>query len=118
MGEQLFNQMEWPYSIKWDVDKEISADVLILGGGIAGCWAAIAVAQRGVKVALVEKGATIRSGAGGSGCDHWESAATNPCSLITPEELTLAMIKDHNGYNNGISHYIECREGYDRLLDL
>ena len=21
-------------------------------------------------------------------------------------------------YNNGISHYIECREGWDRLLDI
>ena len=21
-------------------------------------------------------------------------------------------------YSNGIAHYIECREGYDRLLDL
>jgi len=116
--EQLFNKLEWPYPIKWHTEKEISVDVLVLGGGIAGCWAAIAAAKKGVKVALVEKGATIRSGAGGSGCDHWESAATNPCSRVTPEELTQAMIKDHNGYNNGISHYIECREGYDRLLDL
>jgi succinate dehydrogenase/fumarate reductase flavoprotein subunit len=67
---------------------------------------------------LVEKGATVSSGAGGSGCDHWESAATNPCSRITPEELTNALIDSHGGYCNGISHYIECREGYDRLLDL
>ena len=58
------------------------------------------------------------SGAGGSGCDHWESAATNPCSKISPEELTQAMLDDNDGYNNGISHYIECREGYDRLLDV
>ena len=94
------------------------SDVLILGGGIAGCWAAISAARKGANVVLVEKGATIKSGAGGSGCDHWESAATNPCSRITPEELTQAMIEDNNGYNNGISHYIECREGYDRLLDL
>ena len=28
------------------------------------------------------------------------------------------MIRGHRGYNNGISHYIEAREGYDRLLDL
>ncbi len=118
MREQLFNKLEWPYSVKWHEENKISADVLVLGGGIAGCWAAIAAAKKGVKVVLVEKGATIRSGAGGSGCDHWESAATNPCSRVTPEELTIAMIKDHNGYNNGISHYIECREGYDRLLDL
>ena len=110
--------MEWPYPLKWDQEQEMTTDVLILGGGVAGCWAAIAAAKQGVQVTLVEKGATIRSGAGGSGCDHWESAATNPGSKVTPEELTQAMIKDNNGYNNGISHYIECREGYDRLLDL
>ena len=110
--------LEWPYPLLYDSVKEVTADVLVLGGGIAGCWAAIAAAKKGVRVALVEKGATMRSGAGGSGCDHWESAATNPCSRITPEELTHAMIKAHHGYNNGISHYIECREGYDRLLDL
>lgn len=57
------------------------------------------------------------SGARGSGCDHWESAATNPCSGVTPEQLTRAVLDDNDGYNNGMSHYIECREGYDRLLD-
>jgi succinate dehydrogenase/fumarate reductase flavoprotein subunit len=116
--EQIFNEIEWPYPIKWNTQREISSDVLVLGGGVAGCWAAIAAAKKGVKVTLVEKGATIRSGASGSGCDHWEAAATNPCSKLIPEELALAMVEDHNGYNNGISHYIECREGYDRLLDL
>ena len=118
MEKILFDKLEWPYPIKWHQESEINTDVLVLGGGIAGCWAAIAAAKRGARVLIVEKGATKRSGAGGSGCDHWESAATNPCSQISPEELTLAMIEDHNGYNNGISHYIECREGYDRLLDL
>lgn len=119
MEEKLvLRELEWPYPLRWDEIKEVSTDILILGGGIAGCWAAIAAARKGLKTTLVEKGATIRSGAGGSGCDHWESAATNPCSRVTPEELTMAMIKDHNGYNNGISHYIECREGYDRLLEL
>jgi len=108
----------WPYPLKWNKKRKVISDVLVLGGGIAGCWAAISAAKKGVKVVLVEKGATIRSGAGGSGCDHWESAATNPCSKVIPEELTFAKIEDHGGYNNGISHYIECREGYDRLLDL
>ena len=118
MNDHSCHCLEWPYPLKYDKVHEVTADVLILGGGIAGCWAAIAAAEKGARVALVEKGAIIRSGAGGSGCDHWESAATNPCSRITPEELTEAMIKAHHGYNNGISHYIECREGYDRLLDL
>lgn len=111
-------QQEWPYPLEWDKEETIQSDVLILGGGISGCMAAIAAARQGLKVVLVEKGATKRSGAGGSGCDHWESAATNPCSKVTPEELTQAMLDDNEGFNNGISHYIECREGYDRLLDI
>ena len=118
MEGRRIKEMEWPYPLQWGKETTVETDVLILGGGIAGCWAAIAAAKGGSRVALVEKGATIRSGAGGSGCDHWESAATNPCSRITPEELTHAMIRENYGYNNGISHYIECREGYDRLLDL
>ena len=90
MTEQIHHPLEWPYPIKWGEERTVVTDVLILGGGIAGCWAAISAAKKGVKVALVEKGAVIRSGAGGSGCDHWESAATNPCSKVTPEELTQA----------------------------
>jgi len=111
-------EFKWPYSLEYDKEEKIAADVLILGGGIAGCMAALSAARKGQKVVVVEKGATKMSGAGGSGCDHWESAATNPCSKVTPEELTQAMIDDNEGYNNGISHYIECREGYDRLLDI
>ena len=110
--------MEWPYPTEWNETDSVDGDVLVLGGGIAGCWAAIGAAKRGANVVLVEKGATVSSGAGGSGCDHWESAATNPCSQITPEELTKALIDSHGGYCNGISHFIECQEGYDRLLDL
>lgn len=112
------NESIWPYPLEWEMEETDSSEVLVLGGGIAGCMAAIAAAGRGKRVTLVEKGATKMSGAGGSGCDHWESAATNPCSKVTPEELTQAMIDDNGGYNNGISHYIECREGYDRLLDI
>lgn len=112
------NENIWPYPLEYDREATISCDVLVLGGGIAGCMAAIAAANEGKKVVLVEKGATKRSGAGGSGCDHWESAATNPCSRISPEELVQSMLDDNGGYNNGISHYIECREGYDRLLDI
>lgn len=109
---------KWPYPSEVNRVEHLEADVLVLGGGVAGCMAAIAAARKGQSVILVEKGATKRSGAGGSGCDHWESAATNPCSAVTPEELLQAMMDDNGGYNNAISHYIECREGWDRLLDL
>lgn len=109
---------EWPYPLEWEKEEIITGDILVLGGGIAGCMAAISAARKGQKVILVEKGATKMSGAGGSGCDHWESAATNPCSKVSPEVLSNAMIDNNDGYNNGISHYIECREGWDRLLDI
>lgn len=112
------NRENWPYMSQINEIQYVETDVLVLGGGIAGCMAAIAAARKGQSVVLVEKGATKRSGAGGSGCDHWESAATNPCSRITPEELLSAMIEDNSGYTNAISHYIECREGWDRLLDI
>lgn len=109
--------MEWPYPIKFDEEKEIETDVLVLGGGIAGCWAAISAAREGARVAIVEKGATIRSGAGGSGCDHWLSTP-NPCSPITPKEAVDWEIESNGGYLNALSRYIASREGYETLLEL
>ncbi|MBW1916044.1 MAG: FAD-dependent oxidoreductase [Deltaproteobacteria bacterium] len=116
------NTIEWPYPIDYEKENEISADVLILGGGIAGCHAAINAAKRGAKVVVVEKGAVIRSGAGGAGVDHWHAACTNPCSKVTPEEMMEAVeaFGDYyyGEYGNGITCYILCRESYDTLLDL
>ena len=109
---------EWPYPIRYEEQREIDADVLVLGGGIAGCWAAISAAKKGAKVALVEKGATIRSGAGGPGCDHWCCATTNPASRLSPEEYAHALIDNAGQWACGISTYIKCRDGYDTLLEL
>ena len=52
----------WPYKNELDITETLSCDVLVLGGGLAGCYAAIAAARRGQSVILVEKGATARSG--------------------------------------------------------
>jgi len=104
--------------MEWGKTETIDVDVLILGGGIAGSWAAIAAAKAGARVALIEKSAVKNAGAAGSGVDHWEAAATNPCSRISPEELADAYIRSHYGYNNGVSHYVECREGWDRAVDI
>ena len=108
----------WPYSNELGERTVDSADVLVLGGGLAGCYAAIAAARHGKSVILVEKGATRRSGSAGTGFDHWESACTNPCSKISPKEMAEAYVDEQDHYSNGIGHYIECREGYDRLLDM
>ncbi len=51
---------------------EISADVLVVGGGMAACWAGISAARAGAKVVLVDKGYVGTSGVtatGGPG--HW-----------------------------------------------
>ena len=109
---------KWPYGNEMDQEETIRSDVLVLGGGLSGCFAAIAAARRGLSVTLVEKGAAERSGSAGTGFDHWESACTNPCSQVTPEEIAEAYVNEQDWYSNGIAHYIECREGYDRLLDL
>lgn len=108
----------WPYGNELGEREEASCDVLVLGGGLAGCYAAIAAARRGQSVILVEKGNTEHSGSAGTGFDHWESACTNPCSEVTPEEIAWAYVHEQDGYSNGIAHYIECREGYDRLIDM
>jgi succinate dehydrogenase/fumarate reductase flavoprotein subunit len=108
---------EWPYPIRHGEEREIDAEVLVLGGGIAGCWAAISAAKGGAKVALVEKGATIRSGSGGSGCDHWINTP-NPSSTITAEEIVDWEMEFNGGYTNAISRYIAARESYETLLEL
>src|SRR3954471_19579327 len=50
----------------------IEADVLIAGGGMAACWAAISAARTGAKVVLVDKGYVGTSGVTATaGPGHW-----------------------------------------------
>ena len=81
----------WPYPIRFDQEREVETDVLVIGGGIAGCWSAIGAARTGLKVALVEKGDVVRSGSGGPGCDHWCNAPANPLSNVDPDEWAVHM---------------------------
>ena len=100
-------EYNWPYPDEFGQTETVDSDILVLGGGLAGCFAAIAAARKGKKVVLIEKGATKRSGAAGTGFDHWESACTNPCSQVTPEEIANAYVDEQDHYSNGIAHYIE-----------
>jgi len=107
---------DWAYPIRFEQEQEVDADVLVIGGGIAGCWAAISAARQGSNVVLVEKGDTVRSGAGGPGCDHWCDAPANPLSNVDPDEWAQHMAE--RPYCNGIGLQIQCRENYDTLLEL
>lgn len=50
----------------------VKADVLCVGGGIAGLMAAIRASELGAKVVVVEKGDTRHGGAARGGNDHFE----------------------------------------------
>jgi succinate dehydrogenase/fumarate reductase flavoprotein subunit len=111
--------MEWPYPIRYEQEQTVETDVLIIGGGIAGCRAAISAAKKkGLRVALVEKAATVRSGAGGLGGDHWANPMTSPLSNMSPEQRCQEILDSYGGYCCGIGYYIQCREGYDAFLEL
>ncbi|MEJ2110476.1 MAG: FAD-dependent oxidoreductase [Acidobacteriota bacterium] len=110
--EKAGSMPEWPYPVLYEQEQEIETDVLVIGGGISGCWAAVSAARnKGVRVALVEKAATIRSGAGGPGGDHWDYPMTCPLMNVDPDEQCRRIIDSMGGYSNGIGHHIECWEG-------
>ena len=108
---------EWPYEVNYGKENLIESDVLIVGGGVAGCRAAIEARKYGASVVVVDRGNSRRSGRGGAGVDHWLNAITNPCSKITPEEYTDTTMKVSGGYTNGIARYITAKEGWDTLLE-
>lgn len=109
---------EWPYPVRYGKENIVATDVLILGNGIAGSHAAINAARKGAKVAVVEKGHSKWSGAGGTGVDHWHGACTNPISNVSPEDYTKAIFDSMNGYTCGPARYIDAMESWDALLDL
>ncbi|MBW1913183.1 MAG: FAD-dependent oxidoreductase, partial [Deltaproteobacteria bacterium] len=108
----------WPYPVDYGKETEVDSDVLVLGGGLAGCHAAINAARTGAKVVIVDKGAVIRSGSGGAGIDHWHDACTNPCCKITPEEMMEAggsHTQTAGNYFFGHNSYLTCKESFDVL---
>jgi succinate dehydrogenase/fumarate reductase flavoprotein subunit len=99
----------------------IEADVLVIGGGLAGCMAGIKAVESGSNVAIVEKANTISSGCAGTGIDHvW--------GYIPPIHQKMGwtiddLIEDHSqGIARGLINkellYLVANESYDRVLDL
>lgn len=107
----------WPYKVNYGKENVIESDVLVVGGGVAGCRAAIEARRRGATVAVADRGFSKRSGNGGAGVDHWHGAVTNPCSKVTPEMYSEAAMECAGGYTNGSARYIIGKEGWDTLLE-
>ncbi len=113
--------LEWQYPVNYGKENEIETDILIIGGGLSGCHAAINAAKRGARVAIMDKGPVVRSGSGGTGVDHWHSVCTSPASKVGPEEMTELMCKlpwFGGKFCLGFGKYITCKEAYETLLDL
>ena len=98
----------------------IDCDLLVIGGGLAGCFAAIKGADLGVKTVLVEKANPMRSGAAATGVDHiW---AYFP-EIQGPRGYTLDdLIEDHTDKVDGMIHQdllrVISETALDRIHDL
>ncbi|MBN1315422.1 MAG: FAD-binding protein, partial [Anaerolineales bacterium] len=100
---------------------EHSCDVLVAGGGLAGCMAAIRAGELNDKVILADKGHPARSGCAATGVDHIFAyfPEVQKAEGVSLEDL----VEDHvNNLGKGlanrdIAHYI-CETALDRILDL
>ncbi|WP_141333796.1 FAD-dependent oxidoreductase [Paenibacillus sp. tmac-D7] len=87
-------------------DVNLNADVLVIGGGPSGTWAAVTAAREGAKVVLVDKGYCGTSGATApSGTGVWY---VNP----NPEERESAMKS-----REALGGYLADRGWMQRVLD-
>ena len=99
--------------------KTLEADVLVIGGGLAGCFAAIRASEMGASVIVAEKADTRRSGCASTGVDHcW----TYVPEIHGPDFSVEDLVKDHTEYAEGfvdqeIATYI-ASHSFERLLDL
>jgi succinate dehydrogenase/fumarate reductase flavoprotein subunit len=103
------------------VVQEHSCDICVVGGGLAGCMAAIRAAELNHDVILVDKSNPERSGCAGTGLDHiWGYFP----EVQEREGVSLEqMVEDHAQnlarglVNRRMLHYIAATS-YDRILDL
>lgn len=72
-------------TIEQIADKIVETDVLVIGGGIAGCCTAAKAREHGLDVTVLEKSALVRSGSAGQGIDHFGSMF--PRDGVTTGEL-------------------------------
>lgn len=76
---------------------DLSTDVLVIGGGLAGTWAAVAAAREGVRVILADKGYCGTSGVTATaGPGHWWVPPD-------PPELRDAAIRDRQSRAFGLA---------------
>ena len=97
---------EWPYEVNYGKENVVESDVLVVGGGVAGCRAAISAAQHGVSVVVADRGFVKHSGQGGAYRPDEQEAedADNPAEDADGEVVD--------------QHLEACRDlAFDRLVE-
>ncbi|MBD2200484.1 MULTISPECIES: FAD-dependent oxidoreductase [Calothrix] len=89
-----------------DVDHNLQTDVLVIGGGPAGTWAAWSAASAGAKVVLVDKGYC-----GTSGC---AAASGNGVWYVPPDAEARETAK---ASREALGGFLANRTWMDRVLD-
>ena len=72
-----------------------NADVLVIGGGLAGCFTALSVNDEGKDAVIFEKADIRRSGSAGPGLDG--AQLIDPEITISVDELIDSALKRTNG---------------------
>lgn len=99
--------------------KEVrEAEVLVVGGGLGGCMAALHAHRERADVLVVEKANVRRSGGAGTGNDHFGGIVIPGLSKWTVEDLVLDHTELAFGFVNQDLIYAMASEGYDRVKDL
>lgn len=104
------------------MDRDIiykDTEVLIVGGGIAGCMAAIRASELGVGATILEKCNTLRSGGAATGIDHcWTYIPEIHGKMLSVEDL----VDDHAVFAGGMVDRSLVRmiaeNSYSRVMDL
>jgi NAD-dependent dihydropyrimidine dehydrogenase PreA subunit len=90
-------------------DKFLETDVLVVGGGIGGCPLAAKAAEQGLRVTLIEKSKTDRSGNAAHGMDHY---GVFPHGISTLETLKLWEGSRHRAIVNGPGRFVNQNIDY------
>jgi glycine/D-amino acid oxidase-like deaminating enzyme len=95
--------------------KRIEVDVTVVGAGIAGLWCAKELADRGLKVAVVEKSATLANGATTKN-EGWLHAGTYHSVAARDDEETKRMgsgaLRGHDAIMRFAPEVVDCAQTY------
>jgi len=105
-------------SLEKIADEVIETDVLVVGGGIAGCFAAIKAKESGLNVVMFEKAAIEHSGEACTGIDHVQAYHEDPSVLPISPKDAAEEIKKMPLVDPTLPYEEILKEAYDRVLDL